>query len=154
MAWTKTGNIRGPGTLVQAKKTSPQTITATATNVVGMGWELEANSTYIIRMVIPTTTVTGTSPTLTFSFTGPPSPTLFMLRRYQMTSANAAAVSVITSPTAFGNGALVANQVHTIEGVIVTGAAGGLLQLRAQCGGTSPTVVIPAGAAGHAEKVA
>ncbi len=143
-----------PSIFVVARKTANQAIPATATNINDLAWALEANSTYLVHIVLVQSAVTGSSPTLTLSFTGPGSPTLVSLRRYQMTSATAVATTVITSFTAFANGAAVANTLHTIEGVIVTGANAGTLQLRGQAGGTgSPTVTIAAGSGGHIEKI-
>lgn len=147
------GGGNDPRLLVNAKQTTDQNIiSTTAADVTGLSLALAANSTYYVYLAIPIGTVTGTSPTLTLSFTGPATPTLVSLRRRQMTTATAEALSVITSFAAFAAGAAVSNTFHIIEGIIVTGVNAGTLQLRAAAGGTVPSVPIKAGASIYAIK--
>jgi len=140
--------------LVLAAKPAAQSFTGAATDVTGMVVALAANSSYRIEIFIPITTSTGTAPTLALSFTGPTSPTLVSLRRTQMTSATAVATAVITSFTAFAAAASVANTHHIIEGIVVTGANSGNLQLRATAAGTTPNITIGVGASIIATKTA
>jgi hypothetical protein len=146
--------VPGPSSLTNVTKSSPQAITGAVGDVTGMSASLAANSTYTVNIYIPIGAVTGTSPTLALSLTGPASPTIVSLRRKQMTSASAVAFSVITSFTAFAAGAAVANTHHTIEGVIVTGANSGTLQLRAAAAGTTPSITITQGASLVLNKIA
>lgn len=139
---------------ITARKTSGQAITGAISNVTDMALTLEANTSYYVYIVVPVTTVSGTSPTLQFGFTGPATPTLVSLRRKQMTSASAMAFSVITSFTTFAAGASVANTMHVIEGIVVTSVGNsGVLQLRAAAAGTTPSITIPAGASMYAIKM-
>lgn len=141
--------------LLVARKTTAQTITSTtAADVADLFIPLAASATYYVYFAIPITTVTGTSPTLTLSFSGPTAPTLVSLRRRQMTTATAEAQSVITSFAAFAAAAQVANTFHIIEGIVVNGLNAGNLQLRAAAGGTVPVITIPAGASAYAIKTA
>lgn len=135
-----------------ASKTASQAMTLTAaTNVTDMALYLEALSAYYVCFAIPITTVSGTAPTIAFSFTGPAGSV--MLTRRQMTSATAMAFSAIAAfATSFAAGAIVLNTLHIIEGIIVP-TADGVVQLRAAMGGTLPSATIAVGASAYAIKV-
>lgn len=140
---------------VSVTKTADQSITGAAGDVTDMGLSLAADSTYLVRFFVPIGTSTGISPTLTFSFTGPASPTMVSLRRSQFTGPTALAVSVITSFTAFASGGSVPNVLHEISGIVVTSSGNsGTMQLRAAAGGTNPAIQILAGSSAYALKVA
>lgn len=141
----------GPSTFTTARKASPQAVTAAADILT---WPVAANSTYLVYIVLAITTVSGTSPTLTLSFTGPAGAAPNLKRR-QMTSATAEAISAVVSLTSFAAGAAVANTIHTVEGILVVGANAGTFAVRGTAGGTAnPTITIGAGSAGHLELIA
>lgn len=133
------GSSYPDSSIIIARKTANQNMTLTgATAITDMDIQLEANAAYDVKIVINIGTQTGTSPTANYSLTGPASPTVVSLKRTQMSTATAQTTSVITSFTAFGALAQVANTVHVIEGTIVNGANAGTLQLLVAMAGTTP----------------
>lgn len=137
------------------RKTAPQTMTLTAqTAVTDMSFPVAANATYSFRMVVPVTTSSGTSPTTAFGLTGPASPAAVAVTARQATSTSVEASNVLTAFGNFPAGAQAANTRAEIEGVIQTGANGGTVQLTCARGGTTPSMVIPAGAHGSWVRVA
>lgn len=137
-----------------ASKTGSQAITSgSQTDVTDMGLTLDAATAYMILITIPCTAASGVSPGLQLGFSGPASPTLVSLRRTFMTGATTEVASVITSFTTYTSGTAVANTLHTIEGIVKTSAGnGGVLQLRANVTGTTPSVTIGDGATMYALK--
>lgn len=140
--------------LVTTRKTSDQAMTSNgATGIDGVILTLEANSTYVLNYTLLIGAVSGTSPTILYNFNNSVSITALHLRRRQMTSATAEAISVITAVASnFAAGAAVLNTLHTIEGVIVTGASGGTFNIRGTAGGTNPSIQIKAGSSATAIK--
>ncbi len=136
--------------------TADQAITGTAlVNVTNLAFTAAANSTYIFSIWLDITAAGGTTPTHNYSITGPASPTRFMAKRTQMTAATAQTTSTVTAlATGFGAGAIVAGIKTIVEGTIVTGAAGGTVQLAVTPGGTLPTATVGRGSGGYALKVA
>lgn len=142
--------------LLTFTKASDQAVTGTSiVDVAGLAFPVEANSTYLFSMYVDITASGGSSPTHAYQFTGPASPDRFFVKRAQMTSATAVAVSVATALAAnMTAGATVANIRQTFEGMIKTGAAAGTVQLRVTPAGTNPTSTIARGSGGYATKVA
>jgi hypothetical protein len=112
-----------------------------------------ANSTYTFQMHLAVTTSTGTSPTTAWGFTGPAGATVGIVSEQDIST------SVETSGvlTAFGNfpaGAQVASTGAKFHGIVQTGGTAGTVQLTVARGGTTPSMVIPAGVNGFWLKVA
>lgn len=142
-AGAEVGTTYPESTLVTARKTANQAMTATAaTAITDMSVALDANASYAIELCINVGAVTGTTPTIAFSLTGPASPTVVSLKRVQMITATTEAVSAVTSFAAFAAGAIVANTVHYIRGTVVNGPNAGTLQLLAAMAGTTPNATI------------
>lgn len=135
---------------------SAQNITGTTIlDITGMSFAAVANSTYLFYCAVDLTASGGTAPTHNYQFTGPVSPTRVSIKRTQMSSATAQTIGIVAALTTnFGALATVANTKHIFEGVIVTGAAGGTVQLRVTPAGTLPTSTVGAGSSGWAKKVA
>jgi len=130
-------------------------MTATAqTAVTDMSFPVVANATYVFQMVVPVTTSSGTSPTTAYGLTGPASPVAVAATCRQSTSTSVEASNVITAFGAFPAGAQAANTRSEVEGVVQTGANGGTVQLTCARAGTTPSMVIPAGAHGSWVRVA
>jgi len=142
--------------LLTFTSTADQAVTGTAlVNVTNLAFAVAANSTYIFSMWADVTAAGGTTPTHNYQFTGPASPTRVMIKRTQMTSTSAQSTTTVTAlATAFGAGAIVAGIKNIFEGVIVTGANAGTIQLAVTPGGTIPTATIGRGSGGYALKVA
>lgn len=142
-AGAEVGTVYPESTLVTARKTANQAMTATAaTAVTDMNVTLDANASYAIEICVNVGAVTGTAPTMAFSLTGPASPTVVSLKRVQMITATTEALSVATGFAAFAAGAVVANTVHYIRGTIVNGPNAGTLQLLVAMAGTTPNATI------------
>lgn len=137
-------------------KAANQTTSGTAImNVSDLVFAVGANETWRFEFTVDVSTVTGTAPTLNFSFLIPAGGVSFRAKRRQMTTATAETVSVVTAgSTGFGAGAVVANTRHTFEGTIVNGATAGNVQLQVTPGGTTPAVTFLRGSGGYAMKVA
>lgn len=137
------------------RKTAPQTLTSTSqTAVTDMSFAVDANSTYHFQMHLSVTTSTGTSPTTAWGFTGPAGVTAVAVVAEVDTSTSVETNAVLT---AFGNlaaGAQVANTGAKFHGVVQTGGTAGTVQLTAARGGTTPSMVVPAGCNGMWVKVA
>lgn len=149
--------VQGPPGITQAggiRKTANQTMTATAqTAIADMAFPVSPNSTYFFMMLLAVTTSSGTSPTTAWGFTGPAGATVAIIGEVD-TSTSIEAQAILN---AFGNmaaAAQVANTGARFSGVFQTGAAGGTVQLTCARGGSSPSMVIPAGAHGFWLKVA
>jgi hypothetical protein len=147
-------HLLGSGGGGAIRKTANQTMTATSqTAVADMSFDVAANSTYVFQMHLAVTTSTGTSPTTAWGFTGPAGATVAIVG--EIDTSTSAEVSAVL--TAFGNtaaGAQVANTGAKFHGVIVTGATAGTVQLTAARGGTTPSMVVPAGCNGFWLKLA
>lgn len=142
--------------LITFASTADQAVTGTAlVNVTNVAFAVAASSTYIFSVWVDVTASGGTSPLHNYSFTGPGGITRFMAKRTQMTAATAQTTSTVTAlATGFGAGATVAGIKNIFEGVIVTGATAGTVQLAVTPGGTIPTSTIGRGSGGYAMKVA
>lgn len=136
--------------------TADQAVSGTAlVNITNLSFAVAANSTYLFTMWVDVTAAGGTSPTHNYQLTGPASPSRVMVKRTQMTSATAQSTSTVTAlATGFGAGAIVANIKQIFEGIIMTGANAGTVQLAVTPGGTLPTATIGRGSGGYAMKVA
>ncbi len=171
MGWDVVGNIKGPagsqgpqgdpGTPGAAgasggiiRKTANQVMTLTAaTDVNDMAFTAAPNSSYFFMMNIQVTTSTGTSPTTAWSFTGPSGATVAIVGEID-TSTSVEASQALVAWTAFTAGAQVANTGARFVGIVQTGATGGVVQLKAARGGTSPSMNVAAGSNGFFMKVA
>lgn len=144
------------GRLIVNASTSNQTVAGSAlVALTGCSFPVEANSTYHFQFEVDVFLASGTTPTHNYSITGPASPTRFMARREQMTAATAVTFGVVTAlGTLMGAGAAVANTKTVIRGIIVTGAAGGTVQLNVTPAGTSHNSTFGRGSGVHAVKVA
>jgi hypothetical protein len=130
------------------RKTGPQTMTLTSqVAIADMGFPVAANSTYWFRMRVMVTTSSGTSPTTAYGFTGPAGATVAVTAKQSTTTS----IEIAQLLAAFGNltaQAQVANTQADFEGVVVTGATPGTVQLTAARGGTVPSMVIAAASNG------
>jgi hypothetical protein len=130
-------------------------MTATSqTAVTGMAFAVAANSTYTFIMDVLVSSSSGTSPTTTWGFTGPASPTLVAIMAEIDTSSTAEISAVLTSFSTFPSGAQVASSGIRVHGMVQTGATAGTVQLTAARGGTTPSMVVAAGSNGFWIKTA
>jgi hypothetical protein len=124
-------------------------MTATAqTAITDMAFPVAANSTYYFTMLVLISTSTGTNPTTAYGFTGPAGATGVALTRQQDTSTSVQASQALVAFGNFAAGIQVANTTARFEGVVVTGAIAGTVQLTAARAGTVPTMVVAAGSNG------
>lgn len=136
------------------RKTAPQTMTATAqTAVADMAFAVAANSTYYFDMTVLVSTSTGTAPTTAWGFTGPAGATVAITGQ-QDSSSSVEAKAALTAFGAFAAAAQAANEGAAFQGVIVTGATPGTVQLTCARAGTAPSMVIPLGSNGFWLKTA
>lgn len=122
------------------------TLTA-QTAVTDMSFPAAANATYYFAMTLRVTTSTGTSPTTAWGFTGPAGATV-AINSEQDVSTTQETKGLLT---AFGNlaaAAQVANTGAEFRGVVQTGGTAGTVQLTCARGGTTPSMIIPAGCSG------
>ena len=138
-------------------KTSDQSMSSTTpVDVTEMSVTLEASSRYTFKFMIPyRSAATGTG--ISFAVNGPATPTVLAYMKTAPTSATAVAVSTantysVHQPTATTTAAN-ADQYATLEGVIVTGAAGGAFTLQFSSESNGQAVTVRQGATGYVEKM-
>lgn len=123
---------------------------STFTNITGLSFDIEANTTYMFEFVILfTSPATGTG--AGFSLNGPSSPTTFGGR----VESHQAAGNIVSFMTAYDVGSIAsgvasagATYTAVIQGVIVNGANAGTLIARMARGGTANNITVKAGSCG------
>ena len=128
------------------RKTANQTMTATAqTAVTDMSFPVVSGGKYYFVMSVRVTTSTGTAPTTAWGFTGPAG--TVAINAEQDTSTSVEQKGLLTAFGALAAGAQVANTGAGFRGVVEP-TASGTVQLTVARGGTTPSMVIPAGCTG------